>query len=258
MVQRWSRLLIDNWRLPGNFLSLLPSIYAHRFLGEWFLQILQRLINPSANPYSWKEYANMLYIDQLAGVGILYQSGESTPSITCDDCQSGGVINAAVEVNSIVAAAPFVWKFMQAFFAQFPKYESRDLRFLLSRMEVIMVQVRLPYFPSVPPLANTSRIFIIFRTAEQGDRTWHYHWRKVQLGSSSNQQQIYDSIIQERQEIEFYYKNSYYLMINESIYESTYESLITGYEDLCLSALKKCTSAAGSNLNYGYYHRRTK
>jgi hypothetical protein len=56
----------------------------------------------------------------------------------------------------------------------------------------------------------------------------------------------YDSVIQERQEIEFYYKNSYYPMINES----TYESLIDGYNDICLQALKKCTSAARSNLDF--------
>jgi hypothetical protein len=56
----------------------------------------------------------------------------------------------------------------------------------------------------------------------------------------------YDSVIQERQEIEFYYKNSYYPRINES----TYESLIDGYNDLCLPALKKCTSAAESNLDF--------
>jgi carboxypeptidase C (cathepsin A) len=31
-----------------------------------------------------------------------------------------------VDVNSTVSAAPFVWKFVQAFFQQFPQYENRD------------------------------------------------------------------------------------------------------------------------------------
>ena len=30
------------------------------------------------------------------------------------------------EVNSTVTAAPYVWKLLQAFYANFPEYESRD------------------------------------------------------------------------------------------------------------------------------------
>ncbi|CAM1510219.1 Fc.00g005540.m01.CDS01 [Cosmosporella sp. VM-42] len=60
---------------------------------------------PTLNPHSWNEYANMLYIDQPIGTGF-----------------STGTI----DVNSTVQAAPYVWKFMQAFFANFPKYKSRE------------------------------------------------------------------------------------------------------------------------------------
>jgi len=56
----------------------------------------------------------------------------------------------------------------------------------------------------------------------------------------------YDSVIQERQGIEFYFKNSYYPLINES----TYHSLIDWYYQHCLPALEKCTSAYGSNLDF--------
>lgn len=60
---------------------------------------------PSLNPYSWNNYANMLYIDQPIGVGFSYGTDP---------------------VTSTVTAAPFVWKFIQAFYAQFPQYENRD------------------------------------------------------------------------------------------------------------------------------------
>jgi hypothetical protein len=60
---------------------------------------------PSLNEYSWNNYANMLYVDQPIGVGFSYGT---------DD------------VTSTVTAAPYVWKLLQAFYAQFPEYESRD------------------------------------------------------------------------------------------------------------------------------------
>lgn len=60
---------------------------------------------PSLNKNSWNNYANMLYIDQPIGVGFSYGT---------DD------------VTSTVTAAPYVWKLLQAFYAKFPEYESRD------------------------------------------------------------------------------------------------------------------------------------
>lgn len=60
---------------------------------------------PSLNEYSFNNYANMLYVDQPIGVGFSYGT---------DD------------VTSTATAAPYVWKLLQAFYAQFPQYESRD------------------------------------------------------------------------------------------------------------------------------------
>ena len=60
---------------------------------------------PVLNPHSWNNYANMLYVDQPIGTGF---------SFGTDD------------VNSTVTAAPFVWKLLQAFYAQFPEYENRN------------------------------------------------------------------------------------------------------------------------------------
>ncbi len=57
------------------------------------------------NPNSWNNFANMLYVDQPIGTGF---------SFGTDDA------------NSTVTAAPFVWKLMQAFYAQFPAYENRN------------------------------------------------------------------------------------------------------------------------------------
>jgi hypothetical protein len=48
--------------------------------------------NPSLNPYSFNNFANMLYIDQPAGTGFSY----GTDSVT-----------------STVTAAPFVWALLQ-------------------------------------------------------------------------------------------------------------------------------------------------
>jgi carboxypeptidase D len=60
---------------------------------------------PSSNPYSWNEYANMLYIDQPIGVGFSY--GSST-------------------VDSTMGAAKLVYNLLQAFYAKFPEYTSRE------------------------------------------------------------------------------------------------------------------------------------
>jgi carboxypeptidase C (cathepsin A) len=63
---------------------------------------------PSSNPYSWNEYANMIYIDQPVGTGFSYGD------------------NGTPNVAGTVAAAPYVWLFLQAFYKQFPQYSSRD------------------------------------------------------------------------------------------------------------------------------------
>ena len=60
---------------------------------------------PSLNENSWNNDVNMLYVDQPIGVGFSYGNDK---------------------VESTETAAPYVWKLLQAFYAQFPEYESRD------------------------------------------------------------------------------------------------------------------------------------
>lgn len=60
---------------------------------------------PVSNPNSWNTFANMLYVDQPIGTGFSYGTDSATSSVT---------------------AAPFVWKLLQAFYAQFPTYENRN------------------------------------------------------------------------------------------------------------------------------------
>ena len=60
---------------------------------------------PSLNPYSWNEYANMLYVTQPVGTGFSFGRNP---------------------VTSTVTAAPYVWTLLQVFFMRFPQYESRD------------------------------------------------------------------------------------------------------------------------------------
>ena len=58
---------------------------------------------PMLNPNSWTNFANMLYVDQPIGTGFSYGTDSAT---------------------STVAAAPYVWKLLQAFYARFPNYEN--------------------------------------------------------------------------------------------------------------------------------------
>lgn len=59
---------------------------------------------PTLNPYSFNSYANMLYVDQPIGTGFSYGTDP---------------------VTSTVTAAPYVWKLIQAFYAQC-KYSGID------------------------------------------------------------------------------------------------------------------------------------
>lgn len=128
---------------------------------------------PSLNPYSFNNFANMLYVDQPIGVGFSYGT---------DD------------VTSTVTAAPYVWKLLQAFYAQFPGYESRDFG--------IFTEVKLNQPPkSIPMWPSSDRMIVVRRTlwpricalhpaAERGDQVRFSQGRDYQPGSARNQQRL--------------------------------------------------------------------
>ncbi|KZL80143.1 carboxypeptidase s1 [Colletotrichum incanum] len=60
---------------------------------------------PTLNPNSWNNFANMLYVDQPIGAGFSYGISDT---------------------SSTVKAAPKVWALMQSFYSKFPDYNNRD------------------------------------------------------------------------------------------------------------------------------------
>ncbi|KAF8848062.1 alpha/beta-hydrolase [Acephala macrosclerotiorum] len=135
---------------------------------------------PSLNPHSWNEYANMLYVDEPIGTGFSY--GTDT-------------------VNSTVSAAPFVWNLLQAFFAQFPEYECRDFGLFTESYGG-------HYGPEFADYIQEQNDAI-----DDGDLDAE-EINLVALGINNG---WYDATIQEREYISFSVNNSHYPLINSTI-----------------------------------------
>ncbi|KAE8444100.1 hypothetical protein EG329_000882 [Mollisiaceae sp. DMI_Dod_QoI] len=156
---------------------------------------------PSLNPYSWNEYANMLYVDQPIGTGFSY--GTET-------------------VNGTVAAAPFVWKLIQAFFAQFPQYQCRDFGLFTESYGGHYGPEFADYFQQQNQAIDDGDL-----DAEEINL--------VALGINNG---WYDAVIQEREFISFSANNTYYPLINKSIADA----YMANYTEYCLPALLPCNS----------------
>ncbi|TVY16076.1 Carboxypeptidase S1 [Lachnellula arida] len=161
---------------------------------------------PSLNPYSFNEYANMLYVDQPIGTGFSY--GTDT-------------------VSSTVTAAPVVWALLQAFFAQFTQYESRDFGIFTESYGGHYGPEFASYFES----QNTA----IAKGTVTGQNV-----SLIALGINNG---WYDPAIQQKAYVDFSYNNTYKALISAS----EHKSYLSTYNSDCLPLLQECSSTTGSD-----------
>ncbi|KAH8682722.1 carboxypeptidase S1 [Xylariales sp. PMI_506] len=162
---------------------------------------------PSINPYSFNEYANMLYVDQPIGTGFSYGT---------DD------------VSSTVTAAPYVWNLIQAFYTQFPQYESRDFGLFTESYGGHYG----PEFTHYIQQQNTG----IANGTVKGE--------KINLVAVGINNGFYDETIQEKEAISFALNNTYRPLITAA----KAAELLSKYESSCLPALEKCTGLTGNDV----------
>ncbi|KAF4230986.1 hypothetical protein CNMCM6805_000509 [Aspergillus fumigatiaffinis] len=160
---------------------------------------------PSLNKYSWNNYANMLYIDQPIGVGFSYGTNK---------------------VSSTETAAPYVWKLLQAFYAQFPEYESREFG-------IFTESYGGHYGPEFASYIQEQNAAIKAGTVS-GENI-----NLVALGVNNG---WIDAAIQEKAYIEYSYNNTYEQLIDSS--DRT--RLLSVYNSQCLPAIQKCAKT-GTN-----------
>jgi carboxypeptidase C (cathepsin A) len=160
---------------------------------------------PSLNPYSFNNYANMLYVDQPAGTGFSY----GTDSVT-----------------STVTAAPFVWALLQAFYTQFPQYESREFG-------IFTESYGGHYGPEFAYYIEQQNAKIA-----AGSITGH-NIDLIALGINDG---WFDPTIQYKAYIDYALTNQY----NQIIQQSDADSYMNSYTNDCLPALQACESS-GSN-----------
>ncbi|KAK8121809.1 carboxypeptidase S1 [Apiospora sp. TS-2023a] len=153
-------------------------------------QFYKNQTEPSLNPYSWNNYANMLYVDQPIGTGFSFGSDP---------------------VNSTVTAAPYVWNLLQAFYANFPEYACRDFG-------IFTESYGGHYGPEFASYIQEQNVAIDAGTVAG---------EKLNLKAVGINNGWFDSTIQERAGIEFAVGNSYRPLINESTAAALYDAFET-------------------------------
>ncbi|KAI9457975.1 carboxypeptidase-like protein S1 [Lactarius psammicola] len=161
--------------------------------------------NPVLNPYSWNNFANMLYVDQPIGVGF---------SFGTDD------------VNSTVTAAPFVWKLLQAFYAQFPAYENRNFGLFSESYGGHYCPEFVFYFESQNAAIDQGKVSGV----------------KVPLVALGINNGWFDPILHFKAYIDYAFTNPYRSLINSS----QAASYLNTYNRHCLPELNTCYSS-GTN-----------
>ncbi|KAK7737738.1 hypothetical protein SLS53_006358 [Cytospora paraplurivora] len=155
---------------------------------------------PTLNEYSWNNVANLLYVDQPIGVGFSY----------------GNNI-----VNSTPSAAPYVWNLLQAFFENFPEYESREFALFTESYGGHYGPVFTDYIQEQNEKIQDGTVV--------GEEI-----EIIALGINNG---WYDEVISEQAYIDFGYQNKYKQLINESYAAELNETL----EENCVPAVAQCT-----------------
>lgn len=166
----------------------------------------------------------MLYVDQPIGAGFSYGTDA---------------------VNSTVTAAPFIWKLLQAFFANFPQYETRDFGLFTESYGGHFGPGKLNR------LVPTSTVYFVmlmysefasyFKSQNEAISCRKVKGQIINLVALGINNGWYDATIQEREFISFSVNNTYFPLINDSIAAS----YLADYYSTCLPAQEKCTSVTG-------------
>ncbi|KAM0671035.1 hypothetical protein ACQRIU_001430 [Beauveria bassiana] len=162
---------------------------------------------PKLNPYSWNNFANMLYVDQPIGAGFSY-----------------GNVNAA---DSTPHAAPAVWKMVQAFLSQFPEYKSRDFGLFTESYGGHYGPEFAYYFEQQNAAIDAGTL--------TGDKI-----NLVALGINNG---WLDPENQYKAYVDFAVKNQYRPLLNASDAQPYYDA----WKNKCVPAYSGCTDGVGSN-----------
>ena len=161
---------------------------------------------PSLNPYSWNNHANTVYIDNPIGAGFSYGTDS---------------------VSSTVTAAPYVWTFLQAFYAQFPQYENRQFGIFTESYGGHYGPEFASYFESQNAAIKAGSV--------KGDNI-----DLIALGINNG---WYDAAIQEQAYVDFSYNNTYKPIITAA----QHTQFTNTNKQSCTPLLAKCTATTGSN-----------
>ncbi|KAJ1324037.1 serine carboxypeptidase-like clade IV [Microdochium nivale] len=166
---------------------------------------------PSLNPHSYNEFANVVYIDQPIGTGFSYGSG------CC---------------NSTETAAVYVWEFLQVFHATFPSFIGREFG--------IFAQSYGGRYASV--FAD----YILTQNAAITSGTLA-HATPIKLVALGMNDGIFDPAIWYRSMIDYTYLNSYRLLANKTFVSQ----LTAYYDAQCKPRLDACYATGSVPNCYG-------
>ncbi|KAK4180452.1 putative carboxypeptidase S1 [Triangularia setosa] len=161
--------------------------------------------DPVLNQESWNSYANMLYLDQPVGVGFSY--GETN-------------------INSTTQSSPYIWTFLQAFFAVKPELSK-------SQLGLFTESYGGHYGPDIIRFIQEKNK-VIDKNATSAVKI-----DIIALGINNG---WIDPLLQFPAYLDFGFSNNYRQLINESQY-------ITGmaqFDEQCIPALQKCTLSTGT------------